>query len=173
LLAAYAEQVTQQASGLKWATLWLRRGSVLVLVGILVAVVMGAFGLHSGNARASADGYRLDVTYPAVARAGLDIVWTVQVEHVGGFGKQITLRVKNDYGTMFEHQNYTPRPTSETHEGRYDYLTFAAPSGDMFVFWVDADVLPASQKGRRAQLAVVDADHRPLVAVDYRTRLAS
>ena len=37
------------------------------------------------------------MTYPEVARAGLDTPWQVTVEHVGGFEKELTIAVTGSY----------------------------------------------------------------------------
>ena len=63
-----------------------------------------------------------------------------------------------------------PNPSDETRDGRTLYLTFTAPPGDTFVVDFDAYIQPASQRGRAATVALVEAT-TPVVAVRYRTRL--
>lgn len=169
--AAPASTLRGFSSGLERSTVWLRRGAVAVLTLVLIAALLGYLGLRTQTANGSGHGYRLSVQYPAVARAGLDIVWNVEVQHPGGFGKQITLRLTSDYADILEQQGLSPQPSDETQDGQWDYLTFSAPPGDTFDFGVDAYIQPASQQGRSAEIAVVDAQRRPLVSVSYRTRL--
>lgn len=153
------------------ATLWGRRLAVGALAAVLIAAVAGALGLRTGNAEAEAGGYRLHVQYPAVARAGLDVVWSVAVHHPGGFGKEVTLRLTRGYTGLFEHQGYSPEPSAEHQDAAYDYLTFDAPAGDTFTFDVDAYVQPASHRGTTAEIAVLDGSGTPVVSVGFRTRL--
>lgn len=152
-------------------TLWARRGALFVLSAVVVAALCGYLGLRTQKVSASANGYDLSVTYPGIARAGLDVVWTISVHRDGGLGDKVVLRVTGDYADILESQDLTPEPDSETSDGEYDYLTFTAPSGDTLLVDFDAYVQPASQQGRRANVAVLGADRRPLVQVDYRTRL--
>lgn len=152
-------------------TVWLRRLTLLALLVLVVLDLCGLFGLHTSEVSAQGQGYGLTVQYPAVARAGLDINWQVRVHHAGGFGKQLTLRMSSSYGDILEHQGYSPQPSSETQDGRYDYMTFDVPDGDTFVLALDAYIQPSSQQGKSAEVAVLAPDGVPLVAVHYRTRL--
>jgi hypothetical protein len=51
-----------------------RRAILAVLAVVVAAGAVGALGVHTGSAEAaSADGWRLKVWYPQIARAGLDV----------------------------------------------------------------------------------------------------
>lgn len=143
------------------------------LGALTVVVLLGAAGLlgvRSGTATGNGEGYRLTVTYPRIARAGLDVPWRVRVQHPGGFGKEITLAVTADYFTLFESQGFVPEPSSETRDGDLAYLTFAAPPGDQFAVDFDAYIQPASQLGKRADVLLV-IDGRTVARTAYRTWL--
>ena len=150
--------------------LWARRGFLLVMALVVVAALVGLLGVHTSTATASRDGYRMALRYPGVARAGLDIEWQVTVRHPGGFGKTLTLAVTGDYFDIFETQGFHPQPSAETRDGSTLYLTFDAPPGDTFVVYYDAYIQPASQQGKAARVALL-AQGRPVVWIDYRTRL--
>lgn len=150
---------------------WVRRGAVVLIAVFLVAGLVGILGVHTATTTASRNGYQLTVQYPQTGRAGLDIVWNVEVRHPGGFGKQLTIRITSDYADILEQQGISPEPASETQDAQWDYLTFTAPAGDTFDLDFDAYIQPASQQGRRAEIAVLDPHRRPLVSVNYRTRL--
>jgi len=149
---------------------WVRR-AVLAAMALLVAIgLTGLLGVHTSEASSSHDGYTLTLHYPAVARAGLDTTWRVEVTHSGGFGKDLTLAVTGDYFDIFETQGFHPNPSEETRNGHILYLTFTAPPGDTFVVDFDAYIQPASQRGRAATVALVEGT-TPVVAVRYRTRI--
>jgi hypothetical protein len=150
------------------------RRLVLALLAVLVvAGVAGAFGVRAGTVSAAAGAYRLELTYPRIARSGLDVPWHVRLERSGGFDakKPITLAVTADYFDLFETQGFHPEPDAETRDGRYLYLSFTAPqTGDVFEVDFDTYVQPSSQIGRDARLWVMDGDRRA-VGVTYSTWL--
>ncbi|WP_276143571.1 hypothetical protein [Rhodococcus sp. T2V] len=56
--------------------MWLRRGAVVLLALIVTLGAVGLLGVRSGTAHAAGGGYELILTYPRLARAGLDQGWT-------------------------------------------------------------------------------------------------
>jgi hypothetical protein len=149
----------------------------MAAVGVLSVVValgaVGALGVRSREASATAGGYQLSLTYPWVARAGLDVPWRVTVRRPGGFTgmKSITLAVTADYFDIFETQGFHPEPSEETRDGHRLYLTFAVPeSGEVFVADFDTYVQPSAQLGRRARVAVVEGSAER-VGLTFRTWL--
>jgi hypothetical protein len=139
--------------------------AVIVLLGAL-----GLFGVRTGSVRAAGDGYELTVQYAVVSRAGLDTPWQVTVHHPGGFAGAITLATTAAYFDMFETQGLDPAPDSGTAGARYRYQTFTPPPGDTFTVTFDAYIQPASQRGHRAETALL-IDGRQVARVAYRTRL--
>jgi hypothetical protein len=150
------------------------RRAVLALLAVVVSAgAVGALGVHTGSAAASSnDGWRLKVWYPHIARAGLDVEFRVQVHHDDGFdGKDITLAISRRYFDIFETQGFHPEADKETSDGRLIYLTFNPPdSGDDFTVDYDAYIQPASQQGRKAELALMDNQNKRLT-VNFHTWL--
>ena len=142
-----------------------------------LAVVAGLalasdLGVRTVSRTASAAGWRLALRYPAVARAGLDVVWQATVDRPGGFGKKLTLAITGDYFDVYETQGFHPQPSDETRDGRFLYLTFAAPEGERFVVDFDTYVQPAAQRGRSGTVAVVDnTTFATIVSLRFQTRL--
>jgi hypothetical protein len=147
-----------------------RRIAIAVLAVIVLAGALGGFGMKSTSTHASAQGYRLSVTYARVSRSGLDTPWRVTVRHPGGFHGPITLATTASYFSMFESQGLTPDAQTDTIAGKYEYQEFAPPPGDTFTLVFDAYIQPASQRGRSGQTALIIDGHE-ITRVAYRTRL--
>jgi hypothetical protein len=92
---------------------------------------------------------------PRTARAGLDVPFTVRVQHTGGLPSSITLAVSTDYFRMFETQGFYPDADSATNDGRFVNLTFTTPSGDDFVLDFDAYIQPGAQRGKSATVELI------------------
>ena len=157
------------------AAMALRRGFLLLLLVLVVAGLTGALGVLTATSTATTGGWTLSLSYPRIARAGLDTTWEVRVRHPGGFTDPITLAVSSSYFDVFETQGFHPDVSSSTQDGKTLYLTFEPPpSGDTLVVDFDAYIQPSSQVGRDATVAVVDhtaAGPVPLVSLDYHTWL--
>ena len=108
----------------------------------------GLLGVHSTTQPGSGGGYEVTVEYAAVARAGLDVPWKVQVRRAGGFDGPVTLAVTADYFDIYEEQGLDPQPTAESSDGTYLYWTFDPPPvGDQLAVDFDAYIQPSSQLG--------------------------
>jgi hypothetical protein len=162
------EGVRPRSTG-EWSA-WLRRSLLVVLAVVVVTAGTGVLGVWTSTASASRDGYDLSLRYPHVARAGLDTQWQVTVHHAGGFSKPVALAVTGDYFDIFETQGFHPDASKSTRDGRWLYLTFDPPPGDTFVVDFDAYIQPSSQRGRTAEVRVLDGQV-PLVSVPFRTWL--
>jgi hypothetical protein len=147
-----------------------RRMTVAALAVVVVLGAVGLFGVRSATVQASADGYRLEVVYAGLARAGMDVPWQVTVTHPGGFRGPITLATTSTYFDMFETQGFRPAPDSETTGLRYYYQTFSPPPGDTLRVAFDAYIQPASQIGRSASTVLI-IDGRAVTRVSYHTWL--
>lgn len=134
---------------------WGHRVGVAVLSLVVLSGALGVFGVHSGTTTADHDGYRLSVTYPQVARAGLDVPLRVRVHHDGGFSSDITLAITADYFRMFETQGFFPNADKTTGDGRFVYLTFTKPAGEDFLLDYDAYIQPSSQLGKAATMRLI------------------
>jgi hypothetical protein len=140
-----------------------------MLVVVLVAAT-GLLGVHSSTAQDTGGEYQLSVTYPHVARAGLDIPWELLLTHPGGFSGKITVALTADYFDIFEFQGMHPQPSDETSTGKFVYLTFEPPPGDVFRVALDTYVQPSSQIGRDAETAVIIGGSK-VASVHYKTWL--
>ncbi|HZZ98082.1 MAG TPA: hypothetical protein VFE19_13755 [Jatrophihabitantaceae bacterium] len=137
-----------------------RWGRRLGLAALLIVVVLGAvgyLGVRSRTISANKDGYTLRITYPQMARAGLDVPWRAQVHHAGGLPKTLTIAVSTDYFRMFETQGFYPDAQSMTNDGTFVYFTFTTQPGDDFLVDYDAYIQPSSQIGKSATVELIVA----------------
>jgi len=141
-----------------------------LLAVVVLAGAAGLLGVRTATARTSSGGYDLTVHYPLLARAGLDVPWSVRVHHVGGFTQPITIGVSASYFDIFETQGFHPNPSKETATPTTVYLTFDPPPGDTFKLSYDAYIQPAAQLGRHATVSV-SIQQTELAHVRYATWL--
>lgn len=130
----------------------LGRRVALGVIALIVAVgASGWLGVHAETTSATGPGYHLSITYPRVARAGLDIPWELRLTSETGFDTDITIGISADYYDIFEFQGMHPEPSDETSDGKFVYLTFSPPkTGNVFTTSLDTYVQPAAQVGRHA-----------------------
>lgn len=151
---------------------WIRATIVALLVFVVALGATGWLGVRSATVQATGGGYALDVEYPMIARAGLDVPWTVTITAPpGGFPDEIVVAVTSDWFDLFETQGFSPEPTEETTDGRFDYMTLATPTtGTTMRFSFDTYVQPAAQIGASAAVVLIVDDER-VASVAYRTWL--
>jgi hypothetical protein len=147
-----------------------RRVAIAVMLLVVLAGASGWLGVRAHTKNASGEGYDLTLTYPQVARAGLDIPWELRLEHPGGFTGDITIALSADYFDIYEFQGMHPEPSDETADGDFVYLTFSPPDGDVFTTALDTYVQPSAQLGRDATVRAI-IDGRPVAEIDYSTWL--
>lgn len=152
------------------APVWGRRVGVALLVVIVALGATGSFGVRSRSVHATTGGYTLQVTYPQVARAGLDVPFRTTVHHSGGFDAELTIAISSDYFRMFETQGFYPDADSVTNDGQFVYLTFSRPDSEDFVLEYDAYIQPAAQLGKSATVQVI-VGHTVVVESHLRTWL--
>ena len=146
-----------------------RRVALSVVALIVAAGATGWLGVHAQTTTASSAGYHLSVTYPRVARAGLDIPWELRLTSANGFDGDITIAISADYYDIFEFQGMHPEPSDETSDGNFVYLTFSPPkTGDVFTTSLDTYVQPAAQLGRHA-ITTAEVDGHVVGKVSYTT----
>ncbi|MGV9866391.1 hypothetical protein [Rhodococcus koreensis] len=136
------------------AVTWLRRGAVVLLALIVALGAVGLLGVRSGTAHAAGGGYELTLTYPQVARAGLDVPWELIVRKPGGFTEPVVIVVDSDYFDMFETQGWRPEPSAETADASRTYMTVDPPPGDTLTLGFDAYIQPSSQLGHSGSVSV-------------------
>lgn len=151
-------------------TLWARRGVVALLALGILAGVLGLLGVTTREVRAESGGYELEVTYPRIARAGLDTPWQLRITRAGGLPDEVEVAITGEYTDIFESQGMWPDATEMTRDGQRLMLTFVAPEGDTLVVDFDLYVQFSSQVGRDATISVVEGG-RDMVSVAYTTTL--
>lgn len=150
---------------------WARRGPALVLAALVAAGLAGLLGVNSTTTTRSESGYTLTLEHAWVTRTGLDTPWQLRVEADEPLTEDVVVRVTADYFDMWEHQGWYPEPSDVQRDDEYLYLTFAAPpAGRTLVIDFDAYIQPASQVGRRGDVAVM-ADDVPVAEIEFETRV--
>ena len=144
--------------------------AAVVLTAVLVAGGLGLLGVRSSTASAQGGGYDLEVTYPRVARSGLDVPWSVKLRREGGFDGEIVLAVDTSYIEILEMRGRLPEPASETAGGGSVYLTFDPPPGDEFTFSLDVRIRAGKQWGESGSVSVMEGG-TPAVTVSFETWL--
>lgn len=147
-----------------------RRVVLVLLAAFLLLGLVGVFGPRTSMVTATAEGYRLSVTYPSVTRPGLPIRWEVRITHPGGFGDTIRIATTFDYFHLFDVTGIEPDITSSTSDGRTIVFEFDPPPGDTFRAQFDAAVEPSVHELPSASTALLVGD-RPVVQVSYSTRV--
>ena len=151
----------------------LRRAGLVLLTLFVLAGGVGLLGTRTATASASGDGYELTVTYPAVTRSGHAVKVEVEVRKEGGFdpSEPIRMRLLSGYFDLFDENAFTPQPDGESADGTWTYDEFVPPRGDVFTVSVDTRVEPAKNSGERGEVSLLDEQGRPLLTVEFRTRL--
>lgn len=135
--------------------LWMRRITVVILAALLVTGGSGYLGVMTATAAAQSDGYRVDVTYARIARAGLDAPLTIRVRASQPIRKGVVLGISAAYFRLFDSQGVSPEPSSVDADATTVYFTFSPPpSGNVLVVAFDASVQPVTQQGRSTSIRV-------------------
>lgn len=147
--------------------LWIRRATVAILVVIIATAGSGFLGVMSATASARNGGYQVDVTYARVARAGLDVPFTIRVRAPHTITENVVIAISADYFRMFETQGFFPEPAGVESDADTVYLTFSPPpSGDVVVVDYDAYIQPSAQQGKPASIRVqIDGTWRVSTAI--------
>ncbi|MGD9991386.1 hypothetical protein [Pseudonocardia sp.] len=151
-----------------------RAGMRIVAVALLVVVVLaglaGLLGVRSTSSVTTDGPWSVSVEYAWVARAGLDVPWTVTVHREGGFPGPVTVAVTAEYFDIYESQGLDPEPASQTADATHLYWTFDPPPGEDLTIDFDAYVQPSSQLGGSGEVFVLDAG-APRATVSFSTFL--
>jgi len=146
----------------------------LVLVAGLLEAVLGSpvYGIDTATVSASQGGTRLEVRHATATRGQLAVPLEVTVSHRGGFDEAIVLTLTADYFGVFITQGSDPAPSKETASDKELILSFDPPPGDTFgVRWSLAAQPVNFFTTATARVAVLDSDRRPVVAVDFTTKI--
>jgi hypothetical protein len=145
-----------------------RRVLLALLAALVLAGAAGLLGGRTSTVSASAAGYELSVSYPAVSRPGLAIRWMVVVRHPGGFAKPIDIATTSAYFNLFDFNNLDPMPSGAVTDAERSIWTFDPPPGDILRVTMDARLEPARQSGNGATTSIL-VEGLPVVSVSYRT----
>jgi hypothetical protein len=147
-----------------------RRIALSVLAVIVAVGASGWLGVHAETVRSGSAGYTLSLTYPRVARSGLDVPWELRLTHPGGFKGSIVIAIPSNFFDIIEYQDFHPEASDETATGKFNYLTFSPPPGDVFTLSLDTYIQPASQVGRSGNV-VAFVGKQPVAHVHFTTTL--
>jgi len=144
-------------------SLWFRRVFLSLLLIVVVAGSLDYLGVRSRTATArSADGATtVRVHYAQVARADLDVPFTVSVGERGGFRGDIVVGVSSSYLQLFNRGAIDPEPSSSTSTQDAVIWRFDAPRGDRFVMSLDLQVQGGRHWGRSGTITV-SAGNQPV-----------
>jgi hypothetical protein len=132
-----------------------RRLGIAVLLVVVLAGATGYLGVHRSSESIRTGGWTLTLTYPQVARAGLDVPWRVAVHSAASLPPTLTLAVSANYFRMFETQGFFPTPSAVTDNGTFVYLTFTTQPGHDFLVDYDAYIQPAQQIGTSGTVQLI------------------
>lgn len=122
---------------------WFRRAGQATLGLIVLAAALGFLGPRQAETSAEAAGYRLDVEFPRVTRAGEPAPLHVTIESDTGFGETLQLRLCNELFDDLDFQNWYPNPSKETSTPAWITYEFdTPPSGNTFQVSLDARSAP-------------------------------
>lgn len=142
----------------------------VVLTLFLLGGMLRAYGVLTRTATARGAGYELEVRYGRITRAGLATPLDITVRSVdGGFDGPVRVAVSSDYLDLFDENGLDPQPAAATADDRIVVWEFDPPSGAVLRISLDARIEPAVQWGTGGTVAVLSADDRPVVRVDFHT----
>ena len=145
------------------------RAGLLLLVLIVLAGAVGLLGPREGTTSASASGYRLDVTYPAITRAGEPAPLHIRVHSTKGFDGPVQVALCDGLFDHLDFQNWYPNPSGEAGEPDRLVYEFDKPDGQVFETSLDARAAPG-EFGDVARCAVtVLRQDAEVVSATFRT----
>ena len=147
--------------------------TLIVALAVVEALVGSAvYGVDSATTSATEAGTQLDARHPTVTRGQLVVPLEITVTRQGGFSEPIVLSITADYLDLFISQGPDPDPSKETATAEDLLLTFEPPPGDTFVVgWNLQAKAVGSFTTAPARIAVLDGAQRPIVAVDFDTKV--
>ena len=142
-------------------------GALIAFVGLGAA---GLLGTRTSSVTARANGYVLTVTFPAIIRPGLPVKWDVTLSKAGGFDGPVHVAMSLAYFQMLDFNNLQPQPSATHNDGNLVIMDFDPPDGDVFRASLDARIQPGVLSGT-GTVTMILVQGRPVVSVDYRTRV--
>lgn len=102
--------------------------ALLVIAAFVLAALLGAFD-QKKNIEQQADGFTVQLQFPAVVRAGNEIQLRVGISSADPLPETITLDLSEDYLMLFEDFSAFPEPESESSraDGTIEFEVAPAP----------------------------------------------
>lgn len=150
----------------------LRRLYVSALALLLLVALSSFLGVRQRSTSAAAEGWSLNLTYPAITRAGLAVPLSWEIRHEGGFPEdgKVVMRMTDDYFDLFDENGFDPQPSSEWSDGTYIYWEFdAPPQGDVMRVGSDTRTGSSVQLTRKKGEASIMVDDEPVLTVAIQT----
>lgn len=118
------------------------RAGLVLLALVVLAGAVGLLGPRKGNTSATGGGYRLEVQYPAITRAGEPAPLHIRVTSGSGFDGPIRIRLCDDLFDDLDFQSWFPNPSGETGGPTKLVYEFDPPDGRVFETSLDARSAP-------------------------------
>lgn len=148
----------------------LRRVGLLLLGVFVLAGATGLLGTRTSETTVRSAEYELTVTYPRISRPGHAVELRIEVRREGGFGGEpVQLRYASAYFELFDENDLSPQPESETAGPVFTIGEFAAPAEGVLVVTVDTRVEPARQRGEDGEVSVLDGSGSPVLTLAFST----
>lgn len=151
----------------------LRTVSLVFVSAVVLAGLIGLFGVRTETAQNSGNGLTVSVEHASITRAGLATPFSVAIATEDGapLPEQITTRIDSDYLGMFDENGLDPEPAASYQDGQWTWWTFDVPEGrDELEVSFDVRLEPAVQRGRNGS-ATVEVDGDEMVSVEFATRV--
>ena len=120
----------------------LRVGAYVVLVLLVLAGLVGLFGVRSSTVEGSDGPLTVSVEHAGVARAGLAVPFTVTVQRSGGFDGPVEVRVSSDYMSRIDEHGLDPEPDSVASDGEWLTWRWDEVEGDTHEVDFDGRIEP-------------------------------
>lgn len=150
---------------------WGRRALVTLFAIPVIGAAFGLVGLRDAEVSSEALGYELNVRYAELSRAGIASPLDIYVTSDSQFDSPITLKITQEYFTLFDLNGIYPAPATEYMEGDKVVWEFDPPPGDTFRVHVDWRVQPSVHRGTAATVEL-EIDKAFVTDVSFDTRLA-
>ena len=151
----------------------LRTVSLIVVGVVVLAGLIGIFGVRTRMAQNTGNGLTVSVEHATVTRPGLATPFSMSIATEDGtpLPSQITTRIDSDYLGMFDENGLEPEPASSYQNGRWTWWTFdVTPGHDELKVSFDVRLEPAVQWGRMGS-ATIEVAGDEMVAVEFTTRV--
>lgn len=148
----------------------LRLSSMIIVVGIVVAAMLGVAGLRTSSVAAANGTVTLKVTYAKVSRPGIPTPLRIEITatDLRPLPDELVVAVGNDYLSIFDQNGLDPEPDATHFDGDILEWTYSTDAKTTLVIALDARLQPNIHRGRDASVTVSAPDMEP-VSVRFHT----